>query len=96
MSSYEEIVVHETEGQVLPKCTRCGHFACSHCGDFCDGCGEDDGACAEELLCVYDGSPMPLNYKDECAKAFAKGWKGRYEETLGDGRVQFINRVAKA
>lgn len=90
MSSYEEIVVHETEAQVLSKCTRCGHFVC---GDFCEYC--EEGACFEDLFCVCDGAPPPLNYKDECAKAFAKGWKGRYEETLDDGRVRFINRMAK-
>ena len=39
----------------LRKCTRCGHFECPCCGDFCDepACRELRSACAEIGACVY-------------------------------------------
>jgi hypothetical protein len=57
----------------LRVCTRCGHFECPHCRNWCDVCleaydededDEDDThpACVETMECTYATEPDTAGY----------------------------------
>jgi hypothetical protein len=57
-----------TDPGAVRSCTRCGHFECPCCGDWCDQCfdlpdsdreldpeaGPHHPVCADQLQCLYD------------------------------------------
>lgn len=87
-----EKVIHVSEGPVLRKCAKCGHWECPCCTDWCDACVKDEDPCEATMECVYDAL-APFSYDDAAEDAKIKGWDGNCDRTLEDGRVSFLNEV---
>lgn len=82
----------------LRRCSRCLHFECPHCGDWCDVClngGDDDPSsadhhpvCSRDLACDFGGQERSPNVQAIQAEARRRfGSCGGMGGSLDDGRM---------